>query len=158
MHPDTCGIATRSVPYFCGVNTGVSMSSNKLDLLQGTLDVMVLQTLATMGPFHGYGIARRIEQTSGNQVLLNQGTIYASLVRLQHRGLISAKWGTSENNRKAKFYSITKRGSRRLAADAEYWQRLADVMGRVFASPTEDSKSKTTSNKACPPRRLAGAP
>jgi len=117
------------------------MASNKLDLLQGTLDVMVLQTLATMGPLHGYGIARRIEQTSGNQVLLNQGTIYASLVRLQHRGLISAKWGTSENNRKAKFYSITKRGSKRLAADAEYWQRLADVMGRVFASPTEDSKS-----------------
>ena len=117
------------------------MSSNKLDLLQGTLDVMVLQTLATMGPLHGYGVARRIEQTSGNQVLLNQGTIYASLVRLQHRGLITAKWGTSENNRKAKFYSITKRGSKRLAADAAYWRRLADVMGRVFASPTEDTKS-----------------
>jgi len=117
------------------------MTSNKLDLLQGTLDVMVLQTLATLGPLHGYGIARRIEQVSGNQVLLNQGTIYASLVRLQHRGLISAKWGTSENNRKAKFYSITKRGVKRLADDAEYWRRLADVMGRVFASSTEDSNS-----------------
>jgi transcriptional regulator len=116
------------------------MTSNKLDLLQGTLDVMVLQTLATMGPLHGYGIARRIEQVSGNQVLLNQGTIYASLVRLQQRGLISAKWGTSENNRKAKFYSITKRGSKQLAEDAAYWRRLADVMGRVFASSTEDSK------------------
>jgi PadR family transcriptional regulator len=117
------------------------MTPNKLDLLQGTLDVMVMQTLATLGPLHGYGIARRIEQVSGNQVLLNQGTIYASLVRLQQRGLISAKWGTSENNRKAKFYSITRRGSKRLADDAEYWRRLADVMGRVFASSTEDSNS-----------------
>jgi len=117
------------------------MTSKKLDLLQGTLDVMVLQTLATMGSLHGYGIARRIEQMSGNQVLLNQGTIYASLVRLQERGLISAKWGTSENNRKAKFYSITKRGSKRLAADAVYWRRLTDVMGRVFATPTEDSNA-----------------
>ena len=117
------------------------MSPEKLDLLQGTLDVMVLQTLATIGPHHGYGIARRIEQISGNQVLLNQGTIYASLVRLQQRGWISARWGTSENNRKAKFYSITKRGSKQLAADAAYWQRLVDVMGRVLASSTEDSNS-----------------
>src|SRR5262245_5835382 len=136
-----CGVATGSMSCLCGDNTGASMTPNKLDLLQGTLDVMVLQTLATLGPLHGYGIARRIEQVSGNQVLLNQGTIYASLVRLQHRGLISAKWGTSENNRKAKFYSITKRGSKRLADDAEYWRRLADVMGRVFASSTEDSNS-----------------
>src|SRR5262252_5036534 len=110
------------------------MAPSKLDLLQGTLDLMVLQTLATMGSLHGYGIARRIEQTSDNQVLLNQGTIYASLVRLQQRGLISAHWGTSENNRKAKFYSITRRGSRQLAADADHWRRLSDVMGRVFAS------------------------
>ncbi len=117
------------------------MNSKKLDLLQGTLDVMVLQTLATMDSLHGYGIARRIEQVSGNQVLLNQGTIYASLVRLQQRGMISAEWGASENNRKAKFYSITKRGSKHLAAEVDYWQRLADVMGRVFASSTEDSTS-----------------
>ncbi|HKX31813.1 MAG TPA: PadR family transcriptional regulator [Blastocatellia bacterium] len=117
------------------------MASKKLDLLQGTLDVMVLQTLATMGSLHGYGIARRIEQVSGNQVLLNQGTIYASLVRLQQRGLISAEWGASENNRKAKFYSITKRGSKYLADEVAYWRRLADVMGRVFASSTEGSNS-----------------
>ena len=108
------------------------MSSTKLDLLQGTLDVMVLQTLATMGPLHGYGIARRIEQTSGNQVLLNQGTIYASLVRLQHRGLISAKWGTSENNRKAKFYSITARGRKHLAAETQNWERISSVVNRVL--------------------------
>lgn len=109
------------------------MGVSKLDLLQGTLDLMVLQTLAAMGSLHGYGIARRIEQVSGDQVLLNQGTIYASLVRLQQRGWISAEWGTSENNRKAKFYSITKAGRKQLTADAAYWQRLSSVMGRVLA-------------------------
>jgi transcriptional regulator len=114
--------------------------SDKLDLLQGTLDVMVLQTLATMGSLHGYGIARRIEQRSGNQVLLNQGTIYASLVRLQQRGWIAAEWGTSENNRRAKFYAITRRGSRQLATDTATWQRLADVMARVLSSRAEDAE------------------
>jgi PadR family transcriptional regulator, regulatory protein PadR len=109
------------------------MPESKLDLLQGTLDLMVLQTLAAMGSLHGYGIARRIEQVSGDQVLLNQGTIYASLVRLQQRGWISAAWGTSDNNRKAKFYSITKKGRKHLAEDAVYWQRLSSVMGRVLA-------------------------
>jgi transcriptional regulator len=109
------------------------MSDQKLDLLQGTLDVMVLQTLHAIGRLHGYGIARRIEQTSGDQVLLNQGTIYASLVRLQQRGWIAAEWGVSDNNRKAKFYSITRKGRKQLAADAAHWQRLADVMSRVFA-------------------------
>src|SRR5436305_12079912 len=114
------------------------MSTSKLDLLQGTLDLMVLQTLFSMGPQHGYGIARRIEQVSGDEVLLNQGTIYASLVRLQERGWISAEWGTSDNNRKAKFYSITKKGRKQLAEDAAYWQRLSDVMGRVLAMQGED--------------------
>ena len=108
------------------------MGDAKLDLLQGTLDLMVLQTLAAMGAQHGYGIARRIEQVSGNEVLLNQGTIYASLVRLQQRGWIEAAWGTSENNRKAKFYTITKRGRKQLAEDAAYWKRLSAVMGRVM--------------------------
>jgi PadR family transcriptional regulator PadR len=109
------------------------MGDEKLDLLQGTLDLMVLQTLATMGSLHGYGIARRIEQVSGDAILLNQGTIYASLVRLQQRGWIAAEWGTSDNNRKAKFYSITKRGRERLAADTAYWDRLSGVMSRVLA-------------------------
>jgi transcriptional regulator len=113
------------------------MPDAKLDLLQGTLDLMVLQTLAAMGSLHGYGIARRIEQVSGDAVLLNQGTIYASLVRLQQQGWITAEWGTSDNNRKAKFYSITKRGRRQLSADAAYWQRLAGVMGRVLALGSE---------------------
>lgn len=113
------------------------MAKSKLDLLQGTLDLMVLQTLVSMGPQHGYGIARRIEQVSGDEVLLNQGTIYASLVRLQEREWISAEWGTSDNNRKAKFYSITKKGRKQLAEDAAYWQRLSDVMGRVLAMEGE---------------------
>ena len=113
------------------------MAESKLDLLQGTLDLMVLQTLATMGSLHGYGIARRIEQVSGDKVLLNQGTIYASLVRLQQRGWISAEWGTSLNNRKAKFYSITRKGRIQLSQDAAHWQRLSSVMGRVLAMPEE---------------------
>jgi PadR family transcriptional regulator, regulatory protein PadR len=117
----------------CGITTGDKPGQSKLDLLQGTLDVMVLQTLEVLGPLHGYGIARRIEQVSGNQVLLNQGTIYASLVRLQQRGWIAAKWGTSDNNRKAKFYSITKAGKKQLAEDSDYWQRLSEVMSRVLA-------------------------
>lgn len=113
------------------------MGNSKLDLLQGTLDLMVLQTLAAMGSLHGYGIARRIEQVSDDQVLLNQGTIYASLVRLQQRGWIAAAWGTSDNNRKAKFYSITKAGRKQLTQDAAYWERLSGVMGRVLAMQGE---------------------
>ncbi len=123
-----------NVAYFCGRRTGGNtLADAKLDLLQGTLDLMVLQTLAAMGRLHGYGIARRIEQASGNEVLLNQGTIYASLVRLEQRGWIASKWGVSGNNRKAKFYSITKGGRKRLAKDARYWQRLTEVMDRMFA-------------------------
>jgi PadR family transcriptional regulator, regulatory protein PadR len=113
------------------------MPSSKLDLLQGTLDLMVLQTLAAMGSLHGFGIARRIEQVSGDEILLNQGTIYASLVRLQQRGWIAAEWGTSDNNRTAKYYSITRSGRKQLAEDAAHWQRLARVMGRVLAMPAE---------------------
>jgi transcriptional regulator len=109
------------------------MPSEKLDLLQGTLDVMVLKTLVAMGPMHGYGIARRIEQVSGNAVLLNQGTIYASLVRVEQRGWIASSWGTSENNRKAKFYAITVSGRRQLAKDTAYWERLTGVMDKVMA-------------------------
>jgi PadR family transcriptional regulator, regulatory protein PadR len=109
------------------------MSPEKLDLLQGTLDLMVLQTLSAMGSLHGYGIARRIEQVSGNEVLLNQGTIYASLVRLEQRGWVETSWGTSENNRKAKFYAITRGGERQLTADTRYWVRLTGVMDRVMA-------------------------
>jgi PadR family transcriptional regulator, regulatory protein PadR len=110
------------------------MPDSKLDLLQGTLDLMVLQTLDVMGPLHGYGIARRIEQVSENEILLNQGTIYASLVRLQQRGWISAEWGVSDSNRKAKFYGITKAGKRQMKQDRSHWERLTAVMARVLAA------------------------
>jgi PadR family transcriptional regulator PadR len=98
---------------------------------------MVLQTLATMGPLHGYGIARRIEQLSEDAILLNQGTIYASLVRLQQRAWIKAEWGTSDNNRRAKFYTITKAGKRQMKEDRSHWERLASVMARVLAATGE---------------------
>lgn len=113
------------------------MAESKLDLLQGTLDLMVLQTLNAIGPRHGYGIARRIEQISDDEVLLNQGTIYASLIRLQQRGWIDAEWGISENNRKAKFYSITRAGRKQLVVDTEYWRRLSSVITRVLATTPE---------------------
>lgn len=115
------------------------MKQKKVHLMQGTPDVLVLQTLSAMGSLHGYGIARRIEQTSGSQVLLNQGTIYASLVRLQQRGWIAGEWGISENRRKAKYCSTTKKGARQLASDVERWGRLSDVMSRVLTATTEDA-------------------
>jgi PadR family transcriptional regulator PadR len=108
------------------------MPGDKSEILQGTLDLMVLKTLAAMGPLHGYGIARRIEQISEEALQINQGTIYASLVRLTQRGWISGAWGTSENNRKAKFYSITKAGRKQLTAEARNWERVAAVIGRVL--------------------------
>jgi transcriptional regulator len=108
------------------------MGDTRSDILQGTLDLMVLQTLDAMGPLHGYGIARRIEQISEDVLQLNQGTIYASLLRLQQRRWISASWGTSENNRKAKFYAITRSGRKQLAAQAENWERISAVMMRML--------------------------
>lgn len=108
--------------------------TSKLDLLQGTLDLLVLQTLSAMGPQHGYGIARRIEQISGHALLINQGTIYASLVRLQQRGWIAAEWGTSDNNRRAKFYRLTAAGTRQLKTETAYWRSLTAIVERVLAS------------------------
>jgi PadR family transcriptional regulator PadR len=109
------------------------MAGSKLDLLQGTLDLIVLQTLASMGHQHGYGLARRIEQLSDDEVLLNQGTIYASLVRLQQRGWIAAEWGISDTNRRARYYSITRAGRKQLVEETLNWQRFAAVIGRVLA-------------------------
>jgi PadR family transcriptional regulator, regulatory protein PadR len=106
--------------------------ASKSEILQGTLDLMVLKTLDAMGPLHGYGIARRIEQLSEDVLQLNQGTIYASLARLVQRGWISAAWGTSENNRRARFYSITRAGRKQLAAETQSWQRISGVIARVL--------------------------
>jgi PadR family transcriptional regulator PadR len=110
------------------------MAVDKSEILQGTLDLMVLKTLESMGPLHGYGIARRIEQISEDALQINQGTIYASLVRLMQRGWISGAWGTSDNNRKAKFYSITRAGRKQLQTEAENWERISAVIGRVLRS------------------------
>ena len=108
------------------------MPGSKSDILQGTLDLMVLKTLDAMGPLHGYGIARRIEQVSDDVLQLNQGTIYASLVRLLQKRWISAEWGVSENNRKARFYSITATGKKQLREEAANWERVSSVIGRVL--------------------------
>ncbi len=108
------------------------MRDAKSEILQGTLDMMVLQTLDAMGPLHGYGIARRIEHISEDALQLNQGTIYAALLRLQQRRWIAASWGVSDNNRRAKFYAITKTGRKQLASETENWERIAGVIGRLL--------------------------
>jgi transcriptional regulator len=108
------------------------MPETKSEILQGTLDLMVLKTLDAMGPVHGYGIARRIEQVSEDVLQLNQGTIYAALLRLTQRGWIKSDWGVSDNNRKAKFYSLTRSGWKQLTAQAKNWRRIAGVMGRLL--------------------------
>jgi PadR family transcriptional regulator PadR len=112
------------------------MGESKSDVLQGTLDLMVLKTLESMGPLHGYGIARRIEQVSDNGLSLNQGTIYPALLRLQQRGWVKAEWGTSETGRRAKFYSLSRIGRKQIEEETENWERIATTMAR-FLAPSE---------------------
>src|SRR4051812_8905803 len=111
------------------------MADRKADILQGTLDLMILQSLETMGPLHGWGIARRIEQVSEDALFLNQGTIYPALVRLEQQGWIKSEWSVSENNRKAKFFEITKAGRRQLAKETDNWWRMAGIMSRLLQKP-----------------------
>ena len=111
------------------------MPESKSDVLQGTLDLMVLKTLETMGSLHGYGIARRIEQVSGNTVTLNQGTIYPALLRLEQRRWVKSGWGVSETGRRAKFYSLTRAGRKQIEQATENWERIAATMAR-FLSPS----------------------
>jgi transcriptional regulator len=108
------------------------MSDSQSSILQGTLDLMVLKTLESLGPLHGYGIALRIEQVGERTLIVNQGTVYLCLVRLVQKTWIRAEWGVSDNNRKAKFYSLTKAGRKQLQAETENWERVAGVMGRVL--------------------------
>jgi len=108
------------------------MGESKSDILQGTLDLMVLKTLDAMGPMHGYGIARRIEQISEEALQINQGTIYLCLIRLVQKGWIDASWGISDNNRKAKFYAISKAGKKQLAEEAKNWERISGVIDRLL--------------------------
>jgi PadR family transcriptional regulator, regulatory protein PadR len=104
----------------------------KADVWQGTLALMVLKTLETLGPLHGYGIARRIEQTSGDRLLLNYGTLYPMLLKLEQEGSIRSEWGASENNRKAKYYSLTRAGRKQLANEARQWEETTDIIARFF--------------------------
>jgi len=109
------------------------MTEPKSDVLQGTLDLMVLTTLETLGSMHGYGIAQRIQQVSDHMLQLNQGTLYPALLRLEQRGWIAARWGVSENNRRAKFYSLTRAGRKQVVREAEDWGRIVAVMGKLLA-------------------------
>jgi transcriptional regulator len=104
------------------------------DVWQGTLSLMVLKTLETMGPLHGYGIARRIEQTSGDALTLNYGTLYPALLKLEQEGYVSSEWGMSDNNRKAKYYSLTRAGRKRVAKAAEEWERTTAILARFLAA------------------------
>jgi transcriptional regulator len=108
------------------------MGEGKTDILQGTLDLLVLKTLETMGPLHGWAIAKRIEQVSANALGINQGTLYPALLRLQQKGWISAKWGTSDNNRRAKFYSLTSKGEKQLAVEAKNWEEMVAIVARAM--------------------------
>jgi PadR family transcriptional regulator PadR len=115
------------------MSTGGEMGKDKSDVLQGTLDLMVLKTLESMGPLHGYGIARRIEQVSADALRLNQGTIYPALLRLEQRGWIKSEWGTSETNRRAKFYTLSRIGRKQIEMETESWERIAATMARFLA-------------------------
>jgi PadR family transcriptional regulator PadR len=108
------------------------VGDQKTEVLQGTLDLMVLKTIHALGPLHGFGIARRIEQLSEDVLQLNEGTVYTSLLRLQQQGWITSEWGTSENNRKARFYSITKRGLKQLTVETDNWELISGVIERVL--------------------------
>jgi PadR family transcriptional regulator PadR len=112
-------------------------SASRSEVLQGTLDLLVLKTLDTLGPLHGFGIARRIQQVSRDLLQLNQGTLYPALVRLEQRGWIRSKWGVSENNRRARFYSLTKSGSKQLAVEAKDWERMVSVITRLLQGAKE---------------------
>src|SRR6185436_19773782 len=116
----------------CAHHTGEPMDQLRSEVLQGTLDLMVLKALEAIGPLHGYGIARRLEQISGDRLQLNEGTVYTALMRLKQNGWIAAQWGASENNRRARFYSITRAGRRQLARETDSWERIAGVIGRVL--------------------------
>ena len=114
------------------MSKGTDRGRGKSEVLQGTLDLMILKTLQALGPLHGFGLARRIEQVSEEVLTLNEGTVYTSLLRLQQSGWITSHWGSSENNRKARFYSITRSGLKQLAREAEDWRRIATVIGRIL--------------------------
>jgi PadR family transcriptional regulator, regulatory protein PadR len=130
------------LPYCIPIGTVIlvsHMKDPKADVWQGTLSLMVLKTLETMGPLHGYGIARRIEQTSGDLLEVNYGTLYPALLKLEQEGYIAAEWGVSENNRKAKFYKLTRAGKKQLEKEAREWERTTGIIARFFSSGESSS-------------------
>jgi PadR family transcriptional regulator PadR len=122
----------RKCDIFFVMSKGRPADPKKSEVLQGTLDLMILKTLHALGPLHGFGVARRIEQISEEVLQLNEGTVYTSLLRLQQQGSITCEWGASENNRRAKFYSITSSGRKQLSRETENWERISGVIGRVL--------------------------
>jgi PadR family transcriptional regulator, regulatory protein PadR len=114
------------------------MDQTRPEVLQGTLDLMILKALDALGPLHGFGIARRLEQVSGGVLRLNEGTVYTALVRLGQRGWISSSWGQSERNRKARFYAVTGAGRRQLRREEQGWQQIAGIVNRVLGLAPED--------------------
>lgn len=143
-----CGVASHHVVLLLSqwecvmlpVGNPISHMKDKTDVRQGTLALMVLKTLDVLGPLHGYGIARRIEQISGDLLTLNQGTLYPVLLKLEQEGSITSEWGASENNRKARFYRLTRDGRKQLRAETRDWEQTAAIIGRFFAARAEDLK------------------
>jgi PadR family transcriptional regulator PadR len=127
----------RSMLLSFGHPKGDTVEQTKSEVLQGTLDLMILKALDVLGPLHGYGIARRLEQISNDLLRLNEGTVYTALLRLQQQGWIACEWGASENNRKAKYYSITKAGRKQLTHETKSWERIAGVVDRVLRLQSE---------------------
>ena len=126
-------------------------NGSKSDVLQGTLDLLVLKTLETMGPLHGWGIARRLEQVSENLLQMNQGTVYPALLRLEQSGWIGSEWGISENNRRARFYSITRAGRRRLQVEQENWDRMSAMIAKVLRAETCSAEDPRAASAGCGP-------
>jgi PadR family transcriptional regulator, regulatory protein PadR len=124
--------------YSYGIPIGEAAMNNKADVWQGTLALMVLKTLEALGPLHGYGIARRIEQTSGDLLSINYGTLYPMLLKLEQEGYVASEWGVSDNNRKAKFYKLTRAGRKQLAKETQEWEQMTAILARFF-SPAKES-------------------
>ncbi len=122
------------------MTSGIEFGGRSSDVRQGTLALMVLKTLDVLGPIHGYGIARRIEQISGDLLTVNQGTLYPVLLKLEQEGSIASEWGASENNRKARFYKLTRQGRKQLQAEARSWEQTTAIMARFFAANVQDLK------------------
>ena len=136
----SCCFPKRPVAFYLLETKKTVLMKEKTDVRQGTLALMVLKTLDVLGPLHGYGIARRIEQISGDLLTVNQGTLYPVLLKLEQEGSIASEWGASENNRKARFYRLTRDGRKQLQAETRGWEQTAAIMGRFFAAKAEDLK------------------